>query len=212
MKKTISSLLIAMLATTVNAGTIVSGGSVISSTMGEYPGPYVYNQMLNQSGLSSNYVSGVTDFATFTGSGVSHNGGDSNSWLSSPGVYSGFVTFDLGSIFNIQRFVMWNGTSGIDASPNGFSLETSMFSDFSVSSLVGNFIGHQSNYDATVYDLTDSTARYVRLTIDGNFGNSCCTGIGDLAFDVNDVPEPGNLALLGIGFAGLAYSRRKKPV
>jgi hypothetical protein len=34
--------------------------------------------------------------------------------------------------------------------------------------------------------------------------------IGTASFLVTTVPEPGSLALLGVGFAGLAVSRRRK--
>ncbi len=197
-----------------NAGQILSGGTVISNTMGVYPWPHSpVTDMLDQSGLSANYVSGVTNFATFTSSGVTHSGGDMNSWLSASGVYSGSLIFDLGAAYNVQQFAMWNGASGISASVARFSLETSLLADFSVSNAVGSFTGHQSHYGATVYDMTDTYARYVRMNIAGNFGNGCCTAIGDIAFDVtqgNNVPEPIGAALVGLGLVGLGAIRRRK--
>ncbi|WP_334188088.1 PEP-CTERM sorting domain-containing protein [Noviherbaspirillum sp.] len=197
-----------------NAGVILAPNQVINNTLGEYGSSYQTVNMLNQSGLSTGYSNGATDFDTYTSSGVTHSGGDSNSWLSSPGTYSGSFVFDLGNIFSINKFVMWNGTSGITASPASFTLETSLTSDFTSSMLVGAFSGHMANYNATIYDITDSVSRYVRMTIPGNFGNSCCIGIGDVAFDVapasTSVPEPGSLALLGVGLVGAAFVRRKK--
>lgn len=202
------------LSNVTTAGVILSVDSVITNTMGELnccSDNLV--DMLNQQGLSSTYVSGVTDFNTFTTSGVTHSGGDASSWLSS-GATSGFMVFDLGAQYNITNFVMWNGASGLDASVDGFSLTTSLVNDFSVSTFAGNFNGNQANTAANVYDMTDSFARYVRFDIVGNFGNSCCVAIGDIAFDVNvnvsSVPEPSTLAILALGMIGLASRRFNK--
>lgn len=193
-----------------HAGVILSVDSVVENSMGEHGCCGSLANMMNQQGLNSTYDSGITDFNTFTTSGVTHSGGDNTSWLSDSGVYSGYLIFDLGAAYSVENFAMWNGASGISASVNGFSLSTSLFSDFSVSTLAGNFNGHQAHFGANVYDMTDSIARYVRLDIDGNFGNSCCTAIGDIAFDVASVPEPANLAVLVLGLAGIGFSRKKK--
>ncbi len=213
MKKIICLCVCLFCFSTAQAGVILSGGSVIDSSMGEYSGSQTFGNMLDQSGLSTTYISGVTDFSTFTSSGVTHGGFEPNSWLSAKEVYSGYVTFDLGAEYSIEDFVMWNGAIGINTSVNGFSLTTSLFSDFRVSTLVGNFSGHRKNYDATVYDMINTTAQYIRLDITGNFDPYCCTAIGEIAFNANSVesvPEPTSIILLGLGLVGMGFSRKKK--
>jgi hypothetical protein len=216
MKNYLSGIALLLCASIAQAGVIQAPTAVLlgSGTMGQVGSSGT--SMINQSGLSTHYISGVTDFATYTSSGVTHAKADSQSWLSDGRANrSGYVIFDLGDNYLVSQFAMWNGATGITASVNGFSLSTSMTSNFSTSIAVGNFTGQMADYNATVYDLTDSTARYVKLTIDGNFGNGCCTAIGDLAFDVittpapSNVPEPGSVALLALGFAGVAFSRRR---
>jgi hypothetical protein len=211
MKKTLFTLAIALISAASQAGTVLSATGVVDNSMGTLSG-YSEAQMLNQSGLSRNYIRGATDFGTFLASGVTHAVGDHHSWLSNRD-RSGSLVFDLGATYNVSQFVMWNGANGIDASVNGFSLSTSMSSDFATSAFAGAYVGQMANYGANVYDMTDSTARYVRMTINGNFGNFCCTAIGDIAFDVNpaaEVPEPASLALLGMGLLGLGFSRKRK--
>lgn len=214
MNKIVAGAVLALVAGLSHAGQITAAGTVVASSMGNYGygfGPE--SKMTNQSGLSANYISGVTDFDSFVTSGVTHSGGDSNSWLSASHVYSGYLTFDLGATYDISKFVMWNGASGISASVNGFSISTSNVSDFSSSTSVGSFTGHQSHYGATVYDLLDTNARYVKLSINGNFGNGCCTAVGDIAFDtqVSAVPESETYAMLlaGLGIVGSIVRRRK---
>jgi hypothetical protein len=214
MIKIVAGAVLALVAGFSQAGQITSAGTVVENTMGNYG--YGYGpewKMTNQVGLTANYISGVTDFDTFVTSGVTHQGGDTNSWLSTSGIYSGYLTFDLGATYDVTKFVMWNGASGISASINGFSISTSNVSDFSTYTNVGSFTGHQSHYGATVYDLLDTNARYVKLTIGGNFGNGCCTAVGDIAFDtqISAVPETETYAMLlaGLGLVGTMVRRRK---
>ena len=70
MKKIIFIVSIFM-ASSANAGLITSATSV-SSPQGEFGGTFQLDNIINQSGLSAGYTSGVTDFTTFT-SGTTHD-------------------------------------------------------------------------------------------------------------------------------------------
>ncbi|MFP5410609.1 MAG: PEP-CTERM sorting domain-containing protein [Gammaproteobacteria bacterium] len=201
----------------VNAGVITSG-TVYNNTAGEYfTGTYGVGLLSDQSGLSSGYTAGVTDFATYTTSGVTHataEGGGGVTWLSDgiPG-FPFVLDFDLGSTFNVLSLALWNGTAGNDASISRFRVFISAVSDFSVATevgLFGNPIGVDGPEPVTVFDLTDSAGRYARILVESYYGNGCCAGIGEVAWDVGSVPEPGTFALLGLGLAALTARRGRK--
>jgi hypothetical protein len=198
---------------TASAGVILNPNLVINNTMGQFAPNFAVNKLLDQSGLSANYVSGVTDFATYIGSGPTHTRSpDTNGWLSSgPNVLPGVIDFDLGAVFGLTQLAYWNHAAGSSANVQNFRVFTSNVADFSVSTLVGNFVNPQQNafnpYPAQVYDIADTNARYVRLALDTYYGNPCCVAIGEIAFD--SVPEPSTLTLLGFALVGLGLGRRR---
>jgi len=216
-KSTFLALVAVLLSPMAANADVITSGSVYNNTAGEYSAAYNVGLLSDQSGLSSAYVDGVTDFATYTSSGVTHatsEGGGGVTWLSN-GVpnFPVFMDFDLGAALQILNLALWNGTAGNTASINGFSIFTSMVADFSVSTFAGAFnnpIGVNGPEPVTIFDLTDTTGQYVRVQLDSYYGNGCCAGIGEIAWDVAAVPEPGTLALFGIGLLGMGLSRRRK--
>ncbi len=197
----------------INAGVITSPTAVISNDFGEYSG-YSQDNMINQSTLSTGFVSGVTDFDTYaSGNPMANCNNCSPYYFGQSGIASGNIDFDLGGIFSVDQFGLWNGSyRGI----TNVELFTSLTADFAISTSVGVFsptYGGNANLDEglQVFDLLDTNAQFVRLSI-SSYATSIL-GVAAVAFDVNpsvsSVPEPGSLALLALGLAGIGFSRKK---
>ena len=205
------------------AGVIVSPVTVVSNSLGEYSAAFDSPRMINQAGLSSSFTSGVTDFSTYIASSPVHATVESagGTWLSSTGNRTGMIDFDLGSTLNINQVALWQGVAGNEAGVNAFRVFTSSDSAFTSATLVGSYnaaIGTDGPEIAQVFDVTDTSARYIRLQIDSNHGHGSLTGLGEFAVDattssVNAVPEPTSFAIFGLGaivMAGMGWRRKLK--
>jgi hypothetical protein len=200
-----------------NAATVTTG-TVYYNSAGSL-GSYTPEGLYNQSGLSTGYISGVTDFDSYIASGVTHatSASPGGTWLSNGVADIGYteMRFDLGAAMQISKLVLWNGSAGNDAALRSFYVMTSNDPDFGSGitlHLFENIFGNEGPEPATVFDMTDSTARYVRLQFDSYYGNPCCLAIGEIAFDASSVapvPVPASLPLLLAGFGGLLALRRK---
>jgi hypothetical protein len=199
-----------------NAGLIYSATSIIDG-----PTPidsYNAANTIDQSGLSSNYISGVTDFNAFIGLSPIHNrvSGLGANFLASFDNPVANVDFDMGEILNLSRLALWNYPFSNSVGINGFSIYSSATSDFSVTSILGTFNaidnGNGSTNSAQIFDFSDMSSRYIRLSITSSYSGSS-VGFSEIAFEGTpaiDVPEPSALAIFALGMIGLASRRFKK--
>ena len=192
----------------------------------------------DQSGLTVNYESGVTDFEYVTdfathsfeethGSFVSQVAVDLCAGYGCSGGYS-WLTFDLGEIELITRMALWNGREfgGVDA--------ITIFADDDMDWLngnagsVGDFAGvPYADNTAQVFDITDVSSRYFHLKWDRIYQSRNDGGglysddrgqawIGEVAFEatrdpvVRSVPAPATTALLAVGLLGAAFARSRR--
>lgn len=201
-----------------HAGVIVSPDSIVANTLGQRAGNPTVN-LINQSGLtgSNSFTSGVTDFDTYTGGNPTHDPDSSNIWISND-IKVGNLDLDLGSSYVIDKFAFWNRGFSSDSQLNGFTVFTSTVSDFSTSTNVGSFNATQQGSTTAVpvevFNLADSTGRYVRINITSNHGGPTRPAVvaGEMAFGVSAastaVPEPSSLALM-ICFGALGLTARR---
>lgn len=199
-------------AMTAHAGVVLSPVAIVNNDFGANPfGSWPEQNMINQSNVSA-FVSGVTDFATYVaGNPVGGCNNCAGHYFGNP-VTPGNIDFDLGASVLVDQLGLFNGSH---RGATRIELYTSNLADFSVSAFVGAFnptLSGNPNLDERiqVFDLADTSARYVRLRILAH-DTPCCVGISEVTFDVgqaNHVPEPSPLALLAIAGAGLALCRR----
>ena len=210
------SKILGLLALGLLAGPISAQAGVItqaiSATASSTFAPYEPAAAINQSGLNSNYVSGVTGFGTFaaTATHADLNIADgAKGWFNNGGSTATF-TMDFGASILLQRLALWTDVANIN-NINAFDVLLSDDVAFGTFVNAGSFAAVNDLNNPTlgqVFDFADGVARYLRLDIKSGHGGAF-VGFAEAAAETS-VPEPGTLALLGLGLAGLGLSRRRK--
>ncbi len=222
MRKRLQSLALASaaaaaLASPAAAGVIIQPKSVTVASGGTAAG-YDINNIINQSGLSKKYKSGVTDFDAYLASNPVHSF-NTGEWLSQGPTSQARIIFDFGEIVEITGFALFNEDA------------TSMTQ---INIQVGNGPNPQNgigaalfpvqnpfgvDYGATTSNRQAVKARYFAFNIfgcnrAGSAHNGC--GIGEVVFNsttpapVGVVPEPATWAMMIMGFGGIGAAMRRR--
>lgn len=222
MKKSTLAWLLATLAliavqNPAEAGIIRSPTAAVAASGSLFGSP---NDTINQSGLSSGFTSGVTDFDTYDPTNVSHAGGFSGVWISGNGFLTPpqFMTYDLGSSFAIERVAFWQ-QGGTGSQINAFEIfaddDGSPVDDLGTS--IGAFNPTMGTTFGQVFNITDVSTQFLHMRItSGQHGTSTRPAIGEFAVDQTvastPVPEPSTYALFltGLAAVGIMNRRRKR--
>lgn len=191
------------------SGVINSGG----------PGFGTLTDTLNGAGLSTGYVSGVTDFDTYVATASHTNIFSGFEWFSNFDSTAASVTYNLGMNYLVNKMALWNEeSSGIGLLDLLVSTDGINFTAL-LPSLVPTDNPLGPDYFADVFSFGPTTFQYLRMDMSGCPqalpGSFPSCAIGEVAFNqVAAVPVPAALPLLlaGLGALGLVRSRRRKQV
>lgn len=184
---------------------------------------------IDHSGLSTNFISGVSDFDAYLAGNPMHTSlADHNEWFSQLGVTQASIIYDLGSVKTVDRLALWNEEfSGFGTGRIAYSLDGQTFlSLISISPVDSPFDGSPSDqpYGAQVFGWETVSARYFRFDVSGcpqpDGDPALLCGIGEVAFSVlaqqaevrgpEAVPEPGTVALLALSLVGAGWIGRAR--
>jgi hypothetical protein len=196
------------------AGTIIQPTSATTG-MGTVASPgYSPTHVIDQTGLTAPYTSGVTNFDTFVPATKTTAGGSgTNSWFSAAGNVTGNFDFDLGAPVAIESFALWpDPQTGAHQGPKNFNLIGSLDAAFTTPLALGSYVATEISGDANnagqIFGFTPTVARHVRMQITSNYGSASFTGMVEAAFE-QSVPEPATPALLMTALAGICIRRRR---
>lgn len=193
------------------AGGLLRGQVMLSPTaiadtdLTTYNDTVAMTNLINQSGVSTPFTSGVTPFDTYFANpgqmfATSGDGG-TNNWQSEVAFdmgQQGFIDFDLGAVYRVHQLAIWNRSLS--------NVTVSIRRDLAVPAQdAGTFslINRQSfpfSYGAELLPFAAALeGRYVRLTVNGiypiqgfNFGYA---GAGEVVVSVSPLAQPPTLSV-----------------
>lgn len=212
MRRVLLSLMLATALGTAQAGVVLQASSATASSTFA---PYSPAAATNQFGLNTGYVSGVTDFNTYTATATHADisiAAGAQGWFNNGGQTAVF-TMDFGASVLLQRLALWSDVNNGN-NVNRFDVLLSDDVNFGVFVNAGSFAAANDPNDPTiaqVFDFTDVTARYLRLDIHSNHGGDFI-GFAEAAVETSQaaVPEPAALGLALLALAGAAAARRTR--
>lgn len=208
---------------TVMAASAAQGQAIVGAVNGFIntggPGGGLLANTWNQAGLSSNYVSGVTDFDTYIGSNPRHTETFACcEWFSDEPLTSASVTYDLGVVRGINALALWNEEiAGIGLLDLYASVDGLIFSSLSLGlTPFNNTINF--DYPAEVFSFSATNFQYIRFDMSNcpqpDPGSFAGCAIGEVAFRTADassvIPEPGTYALMLTGLVGVGLVARRR--
>jgi hypothetical protein len=192
------------------ASVILSPTAVVGNTLGTWVNGGSTTNIINQTGLSSGFVSGVTDFSAYLATDPIHATNDEdNAWSGENGPVLGNLDFDLGDTFLLSSLVLWSqsNANGID----GFTVFSSLDATFSSTINLGTFSASIPAPIRAQTFVTPSTAQFIRLQVNSTHDGGNFVNIGEIAFEVSAVPIPATAWLFGSGLLSLVgMAGRKK--
>lgn len=192
-----------------NAATIVQVLSATSNT--PTTGGRDINDMINQNGLGSGYISDVTDFDAYISTNPTH-GNDQFTSATFGGATPVEITFDLGTQYIVESLALWN-RGWADQGIENFSLYASDDQFFNTSTFLGNYtataiLGTPEETEAEIISFDPTTATYIRMDITSYYG-SVGVSLNEVAFKATVVPIPAAIWLFCCGLLCLiGISRR----
>lgn len=187
---------------------VISGG-----TVGMF---WAVDNVIDQSGLTTTYIPGVTDFDAFLAQPNRHSGNLNTEWFSGQDSRSAQLRFDFGTEVTLYKLAIWDENNSNQQSMSISTPSLGLIRTFSPKEAAG-----APYFGGEVFQFQPITTRYLTLDITGcgrkpGLGSVDYCGLGEIVFadgsGVAAVPEPATWALLigSFGMAGAMLRRRQR--
>ncbi len=215
-------LLVCLASTPLIAGRVITSPQSATASLPTettYPTSAI-DKIVDQSGLLSPFLNGISDFDQYLLTNPLHDGHRDHCYSSENSFFGSGVVIDLdmGQPVLIDALAIWNGNVNNGANPgtgiNQFRLLSGNTPGFGDAIDHGFFSIQPAGYPIAAEVVTlpaPTTATYLRLEVLTNHGNPGHYSVSEIAVGVLAVPEPSTFILLTIGAAGLlVYGWRRR--